>query len=613
MKSDFPYFSLPTIFLLVILLAPAMALFQEFSVKDTEIKTNHGHQYEMLEGWEYHWGEPKKNAIPVSGWKAVKSPINPPQRKSRTLLWLRNKMPYENFEVPVLLIDGKGVLLTFEAFIEDRMIYKFGKLTSSGQGNLSGISSHLIHLGNNFQGKTLTFKVFSDYSNIGIRGKVFMGSESDLIQRIIKKDFNRFVIGLFMVFIGVLDLIIYRKSMKTTGAVSMFGILAISLGLYTINITAIKDLIFYAPMFWFNVYIVAMSLIPVGAMGFIWQIFRPVSGNFYHRIWQFHLGYAFICQITFILILNDLLPMIIGSMMLNTLRIFLISELILIAGVCVKDAFIKGNILARVYLCGFVPIILGGVHDALVGLGKIESSYSFVPWALMFFIISLEIIKRQQNIKTRHMLKTYARELEAKSSEKAELIRDLHDGIGGVATSVKFLSEMGLSDPSIKGMKNKFSSISALSSDCLIEIGNFMHCLDEEETDWIMVVENLYRTGEKIVSPLGLSFDFRENIDPHVKKPNSVLFLNVLRIYKEALTNIIKHSEAEHVFVRIDITKEKLILSIKDDGKGFGNDIIRGRGLSNMQSRTKKLNGKLTIDSKRGTCLTLELTLKAPL
>jgi signal transduction histidine kinase len=608
-KSRFPYLSLSTVFLLVFLLIPSLGLVQRLYDGTDKIDTARIPQYEISDGWEYQWGNPKNGLIPDSGWKTTHRPINPPQRDKRQILWLKHTLPYGAWKVPTLLIDGKGVLLTFEAFLDDRMIYRFGKLTSSGEGNISGITSHLIPLGDDFKGKNLIFRVFSDYANIGIRGNVVLGSKSDLIQRIIKTDFNRFIIGLFMIFIGILDLIIYKESLKDTGSVSMFGILAVSIGFYTLNVTAIKDLMFYAPIFWFNIYIAAMSLIPVGALGFVWQTFRPMRGNFFHRAWQFHLCYAFLCQMAFFLILNSLLPMSLGSMMLNALRVLLILEMLLIVGLLVKDAFIKKSGLARVYLYGFIPIILSGTHDALVGLGKIESSYSFTPWALIFFILSQEIIKRRQNIRTRYRLKTYAGDLEEKSREKEELIKDLHDGIGGMTTNIKFLSQMGLTNSSIEEMKKSLSDISALSSDCLDEIGSFMQTLDEEETDWFSVAKTLRHTGEKMVTPLGLSLDFKKNISRDVKHPDRVLFLNLLRIYKEALTNITKHSKGTAVFIKLDVNLTHILLIVKDDGMGFGDNMIKGRGIDNMKARARKLGGKLSIDSKKGTCVTLEIQL----
>jgi signal transduction histidine kinase len=597
---------------MVLLILP-ISLLHNIIYKDTKIEKGYSHRIELLNGWEYQWADSNTECkIPESGWKSISRPINPPNRNQHCFLWLRIRMPSGNWEAPALLINGKGVLLTFKAFIGDQMIYQFGKLNPSGRGNFSGISSHLIHLENKFGGKNLTFRVFSDYANIGIRGKVILGSESDLMRRIIRKDYSRLIIGFFMVFIGILDLIAYKEITKITQPISMFGILSTSIGLYIIHITTIKDIIFYAPVFWFNVYIAAMTLIPVGAMGFIWQTFRPTYGNLYHRVWQFHLWYAVVCETIFLLILGSILPMAAGSIALNTLRILLILEFCLIVGICAKDAFIKRNLLASIYLIGIAPIIFSGIHDALVGLGKIESSYSFVPWAIMFLILSLETIKRRQDIKTRNRLKTYADELEIKSKEKIDLVTELHDGIGGLITSIKFLSEMGIKNPSVESMKEILSNISKLSSDSLVEIASFMQSLDEQETDWSILVENLYQTGKKMIKPLGASFDFKKTMDPSVKKPSSVLFLNLLRIYKEALTNIVKHSEAKHVFIKINITNKKIILSIKDDGKGFAKNVVKGRGLASMKVRAQKLNGALSIHSEGGTSLLIELMATAP-
>ena len=607
MKSKLSYFPISALLLLIVLLAPALGLVQEFYNKNAKFKPVPGHLHEISDSWEYQWGDPKNGMIPDSDWKTIKRPANPPQRNKQTFLWLRNKLPYGNWEVPVLLIDGKGVLLTFEAFLDNQMIYKFGKLTSEGQGNISGISSHLIPLGDDFQGKMLIFKVFSDYSNIGIRGKVILGSKSDLIMSIIKKDIYRSLLGFFMIFIGVIELFTYKESIKKTGPISMFGILAVSLGLYIVSLTALKDLIFYAPVFWFNIYIVAMTLIPVGAMGFLWQTFRPEQSNYLHRIWQFHIGYALACQMSFVFALFSLLPLSPATFMLNALRWILIAEMLLMVGITFKDSLIENNRQARIYFCGFLPIMVAGTHDALVGLGKIESTASYVPWTLMIFIISLELIQRLSNIKIQKKLRIYAEETEKKSKEKTELIADLHDGIGGIITNIKFLSEMGINNPSVEGMKETLSNISGLSSDSLIEIGNFMQSLDEEDIEWSTILTHFFHIANNMLKPLELSFGIQEKIDKTADKPDRILFLNLLRIYREALTNITKHSKATYVSIKFEVGLEKILLSIRDNGIGFGSDVIKGRGIDSMKARTIKFGGRLTIDSREGTCINLEI------
>ncbi|MCF6249315.1 MAG: hypothetical protein L3J69_18455 [Desulfobacula sp.] len=607
MKPHLPYFSISILLLLVILLAPAIGLVQDFYNRNFKIQAIPNPLYEISNGWEYHWGDPKTDMVPDNEWKAIKYPANPPQRNGHNILWLRNKTPYKKFKVPTLLIDGKGVLLTFEAFLGNRMIYKFGKLTPTGQGNISGISSHLIDLGNDFQGKTLTFRVFSDYSNIGIRGKVILGSKSDLIMSIIKKDIHRSLLGFFMIFIGIIELFTFKESIKETGSVSMFGILAVSLGLYIVSLTTLKDLIFYAPVFWFNLYIVSMTLIPVGAMGFIWQTFRPEQNNYLHKIWRFHIGYALVCQASFILALSSLLPLSAGTLMLNILRWLLILEMLLMVGIAFKDSLIKDNRRARIYLCGFLPIMFAGTHDALVGLGKLDSPVSYVPWTLMLFIISLEFIQRLINIKVQKKLRLYSEELERKSKEKTQLIRDLHDGIGGLITNIKFLSEMGLKSQTQNDKDKTLSHISELSSESLIEVGNFMQSLDEKDIDWETILMHFAHLANNIIKPLGLSFDIQDKIDENANKPDRILFLNLLRIYREALTNITKHSKATYVIIRLEVDLKQILLSIQDNGIGFGSDMIKGLGIDSMRARATKLGGKLTIDSNKGTCILLKI------
>jgi signal transduction histidine kinase len=574
------------------------------------IKEDHTPPTEISTGWEYRWeNTQKKGALSNSLWKAIKKPVNPPERNGNTILWLRYKIPDGNWQVPALLIDGKGVLLTFEIFLDHTMIYEFGKLTNSGQGNISGVSSHLIPLGDDIRGKTVMFRVFSDYSNIGIRGNVFLGSKSALIRSVIDHDIIRFLLGFFMVLIGLIELYIFRKNDLQIGPISMFGILAISLGLYIVNLTSLKDLIYYAPVFWLNVYIAAMALIPVGAMGFMWQTFRPIDNNYFQRISQFHIGFAVLCQAAFILASNSIWPLSVGTFLLNTLRWLLIPELVLMIGIVAKDSLTKGNKQARIYFCGFLPILLAGARDLLIGLGKIESSYSYVPWALMIFILSQEIIQRRNNIKTQNSLKDYAEKLERKSKEKAELNRDLHDGIGGLITNIKFLAEMGRKNPSLAGMKETFSNISALSSDSLIEIGSIMRSIDEEEITWTIILNKFNNLGDKMIKPLGLSFELQKEIDATAPDPDFILFLNLLRIYKEALTNISKHAKAKCVSVNLVVSKDQVSLSIKDDGIGFEDHrtTTKGNGLKNMNARAGKIGGKLSISSEQGTGVLIKI------
>lgn len=596
--------------LIAVFFSPVAGIILERMNPRIETTVKYEPVHEMSDNWEYQWEDPKNHTFLKNGWKPADSIINPPGRKQNDVLWLKRKFPDIQLDAPAILIDGKGILLTFEMFVDDTKIYQFGRIDPSGKGHFSGLSSHLIDLGNDVSGQTLYLRIFSDYANIGVRGKIFLGSRSSLVQHVAKNDMLYLIIALFMITVGILDLLVYKNSVLTIGSISMNGIFAIGLGFYAINTITLKDFFFYAPAFWFNIYIAGLSLIPIGLMGFLWQFFRPAYGNLYHRIWQFHLAYAFFCQMIAVLVLLGFVTMDGGVAALSFLRLMIAIELILILIVCIKDTVTEKDPLAGIYLLGFFPVILTGIHSILVGFGILKSSYSFVPLALIIFILCLEIVQRRKNILLQEKLKAYASELELKSNEKTELIKDLHDGIGGTVTNIKFISQMALQKHSQKESEKSLSIISELSGNCMTEISSFMQSLDEDELSWENLMVKMTRLGETKLEPIGVKVNFSRNIDPSLKKPNSLLYLNVLRVFQEALTNIAKHSKASHVVIRIKTADNRICMVIQDDGIGFGEGIKpNGRGLANMKARVRKFNGTFDIESQNGTQIKVEMTI----
>jgi len=83
-------------------------------------------------------------------------------------------------------------------------------------------------------------------------------------------------------------------------------------------------------------------------------------------------------------------------------------------------------------------------------------------------------------------------------------------------------------------------------------------------------------------------------------------------IFKEALLNIGKHSKSKYAAVDLEYEKQKLILKIVDDGRGFDTgDVVFGRGLNEMRKRADQLKAKLDIiaEVNTGTVVQLEMVL----
>jgi two-component system, NarL family, sensor histidine kinase DevS len=75
----------------------------------------------------------------------------------------------------------------------------------------------------------------------------------------------------------------------------------------------------------------------------------------------------------------------------------------------------------------------------------------------------------------------------------------------------------------------------------------------------------------------------------------------LFHICQEALANISKHAHAKHVDVVVWYTQDRVLLEIRDDGRGFEAERIKislGHGLSNMQTRAHNVGGDVDITSE---------------
>jgi PAS domain S-box-containing protein len=206
-------------------------------------------------------------------------------------------------------------------------------------------------------------------------------------------------------------------------------------------------------------------------------------------------------------------------------------------------------------------------------------------------------------------VKQYQKRIEEEKryrTEKEKILMDLHDGIGGITTNISILAELAQKTSSLPEIKKTVSVISRLSKEGISEIRGFMHSLDSADLNWRTLAVELRNQGTNMVEPHAITFALETTIDETYEQPGSLLWVNLFKIYKEALTNVIKHSRARNVKAKLQINQEKLLLLIEDDGVGLGEG-RHGRGLSNMRTRAEELGGIITILSSSGTQVRVEL------
>ncbi len=79
------------------------------------------------------------------------------------------------------------------------------------------------------------------------------------------------------------------------------------------------------------------------------------------------------------------------------------------------------------------------------------------------------------------------------------------------------------------------------------------------------------------------------------------LKLTIYRIVQEQLSNIFKHASANKIILKLIRHSEKIVVTIKDDGKGFDATLkTNGIGLINIRTRASLFNGEVNINSSPG-------------
>ena len=82
----------------------------------------------------------------------------------------------------------------------------------------------------------------------------------------------------------------------------------------------------------------------------------------------------------------------------------------------------------------------------------------------------------------------------------------------------------------------------------------------------------------------------------------------ILRTAQEALSNVRRHARAQHVDIGLDYRPERVVLTVRDDGRGFDPTADRhGFGLDGLDARAAEVGGEVSLASTPGVGTTLRL------
>lgn len=203
--------------------------------------------------------------------------------------------------------------------------------------------------------------------------------------------------------------------------------------------------------------------------------------------------------------------------------------------------------------------------------------------------------------------------LKGEEQERARLAKDLHDGLGGMLSGIKFAfsrirgnlvmtaenneafeRSLDMLDGSIKEMRRVAHN---MMPEALLQYG-----LDTALRDY---------TNE--INKAGMLQVLYQSINMENKSINSTSSVIIYRIVQELLNNIVKHAAAQKALVQLVLQDNTLLVTVEDDGKGLDLQQIEnapGIGWKNIRSRVEFLKGAIDIQSTpgKGVSVNMEFT-----
>ncbi|KOO37209.1 sensor histidine kinase [Priestia koreensis] len=210
--------------------------------------------------------------------------------------------------------------------------------------------------------------------------------------------------------------------------------------------------------------------------------------------------------------------------------------------------------------------------------------------------------------------------IEAQEEERKRLSREIHDGPAQMLANVMLRSELVervYRERSPEEALQEIRDLRKMVRSALYEVRRIIYDLRPMALDDLGLIPTLrkylatieeYNNGNPRITFI--------SIGQEVRIP-SKLEVALFRLVQESVTNALKHAEASEIQVKIEISKNHVILLVKDDGKGFKIEQKKedSFGLIGMKERVDLLDGKININSRegKGTTILIQVALSQTL
>jgi signal transduction histidine kinase len=197
-----------------------------------------------------------------------------------------------------------------------------------------------------------------------------------------------------------------------------------------------------------------------------------------------------------------------------------------------------------------------------------------------------------------------SRAVALQEDERRAISRELHDGAGQALTAIRIHLQLLAAKVEGDAAKKLVERTTSMTDETIEEIRRAVRQLGPAILDEIGLAAALERTCDDFADRSRV--ELTRTIDTSGAALSAAVESACYRIAQEALTNVTRHAAARRVELRLVVEGERLVLTVKDDGRGFSTTAsAAGRGLPGMRERAELLGGALTVTSSPGAGTTV--------
>ncbi len=198
--------------------------------------------------------------------------------------------------------------------------------------------------------------------------------------------------------------------------------------------------------------------------------------------------------------------------------------------------------------------------------------------------------------------------IEGQETERIRIAKDLHDGLGGLLTSIK-THFGGLNDQLKSGAESPlYQKTHQMIEGACLEVRRISHNM----APGALMLSGLPGAVEDLAEQIrenGLECHL-EWIGLEASDLDQTRSVMVFRILQELVNNILKHANAGEVLIQILAHQDEMIMVVEDNGRGFVPETAaqkKSLGLKNIDARVRFLKGEWQIDSVPGEGTTVNI------